>query len=257
MGGQLISNQLSMPKTAKAPITELPNGRFRLDISAKLSPTGKRQAPTFPSEAKAKKARKALMDGLRRHGIRGARLSPERATEASRAFKLLPEGRTLIEAVEFARKRWEQQEASLSLGKCLEAFAADREEHSAEYRNDIEKLRRAAKPWEATLVCDLTREELGEWIAAYGGVGRKWNQGRAMVSAVMSFAVEQEWLEANPVPKLKAKRIRKGAPEIVTINQAAASVGRPLQELARTGHPLDHPITFPEGAYLKCLFAQA
>ena len=36
---------------------------------------------------------------------------------------------------------------------------------------------------------------------------------------------------------------------------AAAGAGRTLREIARTGHPLDHPIGFPEGAYLKCLFA--
>lgn len=36
---------------------------------------------------------------------------------------------------------------------------------------------------------------------------------------------------------------------------AAAGAGRALREIARTGHPLDHPIGFPEGAYLKCLYA--
>ena len=33
--------------------------------------------------------------------------------------------------------------------------------------------------------------------------------------------------------------------------------GRPLAEIGRTGHASDHPIRFPEGAYLKCLFAIA
>jgi 23S rRNA (cytosine1962-C5)-methyltransferase len=42
-----------------------------------------------------------------------------------------------------------------------------------------------------------------------------------------------------------------------TIHQAARTTGRPLHELQRTYHPLDHPITFPEGAYLKCLYAHA
>ncbi len=42
-----------------------------------------------------------------------------------------------------------------------------------------------------------------------------------------------------------------------TIHQAAEKVARPLQEIERTAHPLDHPIAFPEGAYLKCLFAIA
>ncbi|MFO7742248.1 MAG: class I SAM-dependent rRNA methyltransferase [Anaerolineae bacterium] len=40
-----------------------------------------------------------------------------------------------------------------------------------------------------------------------------------------------------------------------TVHGAARRAGRPLRELERTGHPLDHPVTFDEGAYLKCLFA--
>ena len=39
------------------------------------------------------------------------------------------------------------------------------------------------------------------------------------------------------------------------VRRAAASAGRRLRELERTGHPLDHPAAFPEGAYLKCFFA--
>lgn len=32
--------------------------------------------------------------------------------------------------------------------------------------------------------------------------------------------------------------------------------GRALQVIERTGHALDHPVGFPEGRYLKCLFAR-
>lgn len=39
------------------------------------------------------------------------------------------------------------------------------------------------------------------------------------------------------------------------IHQAADDLRRPLRELERSGHPLDHPMRFKEGAYLKCLFA--
>jgi len=41
------------------------------------------------------------------------------------------------------------------------------------------------------------------------------------------------------------------------VHRAALEVGRSLQEIERTAHPLDHPIGFREGAYLKCLFATA
>ena len=40
-----------------------------------------------------------------------------------------------------------------------------------------------------------------------------------------------------------------------TVERAAPAAGRPLRVTARTGHPPDHPIGFPEGAYLKALFA--
>jgi 23S rRNA (cytosine1962-C5)-methyltransferase len=40
-----------------------------------------------------------------------------------------------------------------------------------------------------------------------------------------------------------------------TVVNAASEIGRPLRILKRSGHALDHPIAFPEGAYLKCLFA--
>jgi 23S rRNA (cytosine1962-C5)-methyltransferase len=42
-----------------------------------------------------------------------------------------------------------------------------------------------------------------------------------------------------------------------SIQRAAREASRPLQEIERSGHALDHPINFPEGAYLKCLFARA
>jgi 23S rRNA (cytosine1962-C5)-methyltransferase len=37
---------------------------------------------------------------------------------------------------------------------------------------------------------------------------------------------------------------------------AARAQGRPLREVERTGHPPDHPVSFPEGEYLKCLWAR-
>jgi 23S rRNA (cytosine1962-C5)-methyltransferase len=49
-----------------------------------------------------------------------------------------------------------------------------------------------------------------------------------------------------------------GADEFyAAVHQAAARSGRVLRELARTGQPIDHPISFREGAYLKSLFAVA
>ena len=40
------------------------------------------------------------------------------------------------------------------------------------------------------------------------------------------------------------------------INHVIRDSGRSIREISRTGHPIDHPVTFAEGAYLKCLFAE-
>ncbi len=41
-----------------------------------------------------------------------------------------------------------------------------------------------------------------------------------------------------------------------TVARTAAKAGRPLQVIERTTHAVDHPIGFPEGAYLKCVFGR-
>lgn len=41
-----------------------------------------------------------------------------------------------------------------------------------------------------------------------------------------------------------------------TVHDSARRAGRPLHELRRTGHAVDHPVTFEQGAYLKALFAR-
>ena len=41
------------------------------------------------------------------------------------------------------------------------------------------------------------------------------------------------------------------------VHRVAREAGRPLDEFERTGHAPDHPVGFPQGAYLKCLFARA
>ncbi|MBX3014221.1 MAG: class I SAM-dependent methyltransferase [Caldilineaceae bacterium] len=42
-----------------------------------------------------------------------------------------------------------------------------------------------------------------------------------------------------------------------TVTEAAAQARRPLRVFDQTAHAIDHPIGFPEGAYLKCLYATA
>jgi 23S rRNA (cytosine1962-C5)-methyltransferase len=42
-----------------------------------------------------------------------------------------------------------------------------------------------------------------------------------------------------------------------TLLDAADAAGRELRQMVRTGHDIDHPVTYPEGAYLKAGFFNA
>lgn len=87
-----------------------------------------------------------------------------------------------------------------------------------------------------------TREELPGAVAAY----RKLTSRALQVLRPGGILVM-----ASCTARLPAKEFYE------TVVRNARRSGRPLEEIARTGHPLDHPVTFPEGAYLKCLFAVA
>jgi 23S rRNA (cytosine1962-C5)-methyltransferase len=40
------------------------------------------------------------------------------------------------------------------------------------------------------------------------------------------------------------------------VHRSAADAGHRLDEVRRTAHPVDHPVGFQHGAYLKALFAR-
>ena len=114
---------------------------------------------------------------------------------------------------------------------------------------------------------------------AFGALERMAQEGRQFDLAIVdppAFAKERSEVERALVAYARLTRLalavlRPGGILVMsscssrvsaeaffaTVNQAASQAGRPLREVERTGHALDHPVAFPEGEYLKCLFAVA
>lgn len=74
--------------------------------------------------------------------------------------------------------------------------------------------------------------------------------GRLTVAALAVLAPGGVLVQSSCSSRVPAKRFFDG------VGRSAAAAGRPLQELERTGHPDDHPVGFPQGAYLKTLLAR-
>ncbi len=116
-------------------------------------------------------------------------------------------------------------------------------------------------------------------LDAFEALARLAREGRSFDLAIVdppSFAKERDELERAlaayaRLTKLTLAVLRPGGILVMascssrvsaevffsSVNQAASQAGRVLRELERTGHALDHPVAFPEGEYLKCLFAVA
>lgn len=85
----------------------------------------------------------------------------------------------------------------------------------------------------------------GEEAGAFSAYGRLVKQGLAVLRP-----------EGILVMSSCSNRL-SAADFFEAVYRNAEQAGRPLNELMRSEHPLDHPVGFPEGAYLKCLFASA
>ncbi|RLC82911.1 MAG: 23S rRNA (cytosine(2499)-C(5))-methyltransferase [Chloroflexi bacterium] len=128
-------------------------------------------------------------------------------------------------------------------------------------------------PSVAAAAHELLAEDAFEALARLGESGRRFD---LVIVDPPSFARRQAQVERALASYARLTRLSLGVlrpggtlvqascssrvsaePFFEEVNRAAAQAGRPLREIERTGHPLDHPIGFREGAYLKCLFAVA
>ena len=128
---------------------------------------------------------------------------------------------------------------------------------------------------DAAAVAAVQREFLAE--DAFAGLARLAREGRRFDLVVVdppAFAQQQAaipgaLLAYERLTRLALGVLRSGGTLVTAscssrvseqeffaaVHRGAARVARPLHEFAHTGHALDHPVRFAEGAYLKCLYA--
>lgn len=109
---------------------------------------------------------------------------------------------------------------------------------------------------------------------AFKGLETLWIEGYQFDMVVIdppAFAKQQAEVDGAlrayaRLAELGARLVREGGHLVMAscssrvkpdafFNIVLQSAGRPLYNQQRTGHALDHPVRFPEGEYLKCLFS--
>ena len=75
-----------MPRVTKLKPVEVVDGKWRLNIPAEYSNTGKRRRMLFPSEAKAEAEVRRLKGHVSKHGSASTRFTNEESTDARAAL---------------------------------------------------------------------------------------------------------------------------------------------------------------------------
>ncbi len=155
-------------------------------------------------------------------------------------------GARSVVSLDGSRPALEAAARNLALNRAIPAVAAVQHEMLAEDAfQGLERLGRAGRRFDLVIVDPpafaRSQAQVSGALAAYERLTRLavgvLGSGGILVQASCSSRIGADAFFA-------------------AIHRAAREARRQLHEIERTGHPLDHPVGFKEGAYLKCLFAR-
>jgi len=141
-------------------------------------------------------------------------------------------------ALEAAKRNWDRNRADYSARASHEILATDAFEQ-------LERIEKGGRRFELVIVDPPAfAQEQSQVVQALKSYDRLTQMSLAVVKPGGTLVI------ASCSSRVDAETF------FDTVHRAAIRAGRSLREIERTGHALDHPIGFREGAYLKCLFAQ-
>jgi integrase len=177
----------------------LADGKWRVNVIAALSPTGKRQQLRFDTKQTAL----ALIEELKARRDNTAAvnraLSPAQLLDAASAFELLTdqENATLTEAAQIYLEIIKTRIASISSGELFDRFKAAKKHKSKSYLRDIKWVCDRLSPLHAKLVSDITRPELATLLGPLPDSSR--NNMLRTLKALFRYGHDLGYLKEIPV----------------------------------------------------------
>jgi integrase len=214
-----------MSKQAKLPITQAPSGKWRYDLPANLSPTGKRARKTFETQAKAKLSRDADLKRHELYGVEGHSIKASVATDAVKAAKVIKDYDMSLYAVAKEWIAWkEAQAASVTLQQLFNEYKVDKidEEISKAYLRDIEKF---FAPFITKLggkiVSEIQHTEIKAVLKTFKTTRQRANAYRTIRPA-FTMAVTENYAGENVFDRIKVPKHVSRAPEALKVDELRA-----------------------------------
>jgi integrase len=195
----------------------LANGKWRVNVIAALSPTGKRQQLRFDT----KQAALALIEELKARRDNTAAvnraLSPAQLLDAASAFELLTdqENATLTEAARIYSEVIKTRIASISLGELFDRFKAAKKHKSKFYLRDIKRASNCVGPLHAKLVSGITRPELAALLGSLPDSSR--NNILRTLRALFRYGHDLGYLKEVPIRRNDFAEIKRSEIDVLPV----------------------------------------
>jgi integrase len=195
----------------------LTNRKWRVNVIAALSPTGKRQQLRFDT----KQAALALIEELKARRDNTAAvnraLSPAQLLDAASAFELLTdqENATLTEAARVYLEVIKTRIASISVGELFDRFKAAKKHKSKFYLRDIKRASNRVGPLHAKLVSDITRRELAALLGPLPDSSR--NNILRTLRALFRYGHDLGYLKEVPIRRNDFAEIKRSEIDVLPV----------------------------------------
>lgn len=235
-----------MPRKASFKFTSTPRG-WKVELPARISPSGKRERVYFKTREKAKEYATKLRDDRDTHGSNATNIRPALAEEASRASAMLERfGISLIEAARRIVEIEDAKAASENVTKALAAFLLVKEGKSGSQQRTYDQMR---APFEQEFgdrqLSTITEAELVTHVESNTGKDSTYNRRAEAIRAFWRWSARtpRNWCNEKLVEALERRDLRKGVIGVLTAEQCEV-----LMKTAEQHYPECVP------AFAICLF---
>ena len=197
----------------------LADGAWQVNVTSRLSPTGKRQRLRFYSRPAALahiERLKAQKDNL---SALSYILSPAQLLDAASAFELLGTGSdvNLTDVVRTYLELGKVRTASITLAALFDLFLEAKKQRSKAYLRDIAWARKRLAQFEEKLVCDVSRNDIAAALAGMPDSSR--NNILRTLGVLFRYGQDLGYLKEMPIRRNDFAEIKRTEIDVLPVSE--------------------------------------
>ncbi|MBN8457854.1 MAG: hypothetical protein J0M04_08450 [Verrucomicrobia bacterium] len=230
-----MATPLSMARKPEFKYSQVGN-RWKVEVPASHSATGKRTRAFFPTRDKARDFASDLKTRAQQVGAMASAIKPSLAEDATQAVAMLePYGLTLLEAVKMVVAIEDGKRRSMEVTKAATLFLATKDDRSDSQVRAYEQMRKSLEAdFKDRMLSTITAQELVEHVERHTGANSTFNSRATSIKTFWRWCakIPRGWCDSKTVEALERRETRQGEIGVLTAQQC-----RVLLRTAETFYP--------------------